>query len=146
MNEQTHEVSDLSRRRFLRSTAVGLAAASTLGLGANTGKANESSAAGSSTIPELAPQWKKLDLAEILSRPAAFVLIRQNKSLYESWGAQVPKSIVNGPVCRPQSKSSTPRGRPITSGRLVGSATKSFARTTRNQRSTRFNTKPGSRD
>ena len=88
MNEQTHEVSDLSRRRFLKSTAVGLAAASTLGLGANTSKANESSAGGSSTIPELAPQWKKLDLAEILSRPAAFVSISQNKSLYESWGAQ----------------------------------------------------------
>jgi nicotinamidase-related amidase len=88
MNEQTHEVSDLSRRRFLKRTAVGLAAASTLGLGANTGHANESSASGSSTIPDLAPQWKKLDLAEILSRPAAFVSISQNKSLYETWGAQ----------------------------------------------------------
>jgi len=88
MNEQTNEVSDLSRRRFLKSTAVGLAAASTLGLGANTGKANESSTGGSTTIPDLAPQWKKLDLAEILSRPAAFVSISQNKSLYESWGAQ----------------------------------------------------------
>jgi nitrous oxide reductase len=64
MNEQTHEVSDLSRRRFLKSTAVGLAAASTLGLGASTGKANESSVSASSTIPELAPQWKKLDLVQ----------------------------------------------------------------------------------
>jgi hypothetical protein len=88
MNEQTHEVSDLSRRRFLKNTAVGLAAASTLGLGASTGKASESSAGGSSSIPDLAPQWKKLDLAEILSRPAAFVSISQNKSLYETWGAQ----------------------------------------------------------
>ena len=86
MNDQTHESSDLSRRRFLKSTAVGLAAASTLGLGANTGKANESSAPGPSAIPELAPQWKKLDLAEILSRPAAFVSISQNKPLYETWG------------------------------------------------------------
>jgi hypothetical protein len=88
MNEQTHEVSDLSRRRFLKRTAAGLAAASTLGLGVSTGKANENSAGGSSTIPDLAPQWKKLDLVEILSRPAAFVSISQNKSLYESWGAQ----------------------------------------------------------
>ena len=83
-----NEISDLSRRRFLKHTAVGLAAASTLGLGASTGQANEISAGASSTIPELAPQWKKLDLAEILSRPAAFVSISQNKSLYETWGAQ----------------------------------------------------------
>lgn len=39
-------------------------------------------------IPALAPQWKKLDLAEILKRKAAFVSVSQNKSLYESWGAQ----------------------------------------------------------
>lgn len=39
-------------------------------------------------IPELAPQWKKLDLAEILKRPAAFVSVSQNKSLYEPWGVQ----------------------------------------------------------
>ncbi|MBS4220666.1 cysteine hydrolase [Bacillus sp. FJAT-49711] len=39
-------------------------------------------------IPDLAPQWKKLDLAEILTRRAAFVSVSQNKSLYESWGAQ----------------------------------------------------------
>lgn len=39
-------------------------------------------------IPELAPQWKKLNLAEILKRNAAFVSVSQNKSLYEPWGAQ----------------------------------------------------------
>jgi len=39
-------------------------------------------------IPELAPYWKKLDLGEILSRPAAFVSISQVKSLYEPWGVQ----------------------------------------------------------
>lgn len=39
-------------------------------------------------IPELAPQWKKLNLAEILKRKAAFVSVSQNKSLYEPWGAQ----------------------------------------------------------
>ena len=39
-------------------------------------------------IPELAPQWKKLNLAEILKKKAAFVSVSQNKSLYEPWGAQ----------------------------------------------------------
>lgn len=39
-------------------------------------------------IPELAPQWKKLNLAEILKRKAAFVSVSQSKSLYEPWGAQ----------------------------------------------------------
>lgn len=44
-------------------------------------------AGGIHAIPELAPQWKKLNLAEILKRPAAFVSISQNKCLYEPWGA-----------------------------------------------------------
>ena len=33
-------------------------------------------------IPELAPQWKKLNLKEILKKNAAFVSISQNKGLY----------------------------------------------------------------
>lgn len=37
-------------------------------------------------IPELAPQWKKLNLAEILKKNAAFVSVSQNKGLYESNG------------------------------------------------------------
>lgn len=37
-------------------------------------------------IPELAPQWKKLDLAKILKKNAAFVSISQNKGLYEKEG------------------------------------------------------------
>lgn len=45
-------------------------------------------AKGAAAVPELAPQWKKLDLAEILSRPAAYASVSQNKSLYEPWGAQ----------------------------------------------------------
>jgi nicotinamidase-related amidase len=88
MNEQNQEATDLSRRRFLTTAAAGLAAASAVGLDVSTGNATEKASAGSKAIPELAPQWKKLDLAEILSRPAAFVSISQNKSLYESWGAQ----------------------------------------------------------
>src|SRR6476620_10944350 len=88
MNEQNPETADLSRRRFLKSTAVGLAAVSTVGLGTSASRAAEKASTAPGAIPELAPQWKKLDLAEILSRPAAFVSISQNKSLYESWGAQ----------------------------------------------------------
>src|SRR5690625_3056576 len=37
-------------------------------------------------IPPLAPQWKKLNFAEILKKNAAFVSISQNKCLYESDG------------------------------------------------------------
>ncbi|MBU8879946.1 cysteine hydrolase [Bacillus sp. FJAT-29790] len=51
-------------------------------------KLNQNKIGGIHAIPELAPQWKKLNLAEILKRKAAFVSVSQNKSLYESWGAQ----------------------------------------------------------
>jgi len=37
-------------------------------------------------IPELAPQWKKLNLKEILKKNAAFVSISQNKGLYTPEG------------------------------------------------------------
>jgi hypothetical protein len=33
---------------------------------------------GINAIPELAPQWKELDLAEILSRPAAFMSVSRS--------------------------------------------------------------------
>src|SRR5690606_11788141 len=45
-------------------------------------------AGGIHAIPELAPQWQKLDLAQILKRTAAFVSISQTNSVYETWGAQ----------------------------------------------------------
>lgn|SRR5699024_4407503 len=38
-------------------------------------------------IPDLAPQWAKLNLAQILKRKAAFVSVSQNKCLYEEKGA-----------------------------------------------------------
>lgn len=72
-------------RRSVLAGGATLAAASTVG---QSGLAAPESAGGVNAIPELAPQWKKLDLAEILSRPAAFMSVSQNKSLYESWGAQ----------------------------------------------------------
>lgn len=40
------------------------------------------------SIPELADHWKKLDLREILSRPAAFLSISQSNSLYKPGGVQ----------------------------------------------------------
>jgi nicotinamidase-related amidase len=88
MSEQSLQAADLSRRRFIKNTAAGLAAASTVGLSVGKSNATDVSPGSASRIPELAPQWKKLDLAEIVSRPAAFVSISQNKSLYETWGAQ----------------------------------------------------------
>jgi hypothetical protein len=88
MNEENRQATDLSRRRFLTNTVAGVAAASAVGFGVGAGKATEAGVSGAGVIPELAPQWKRLDLTEILSRPAAFVSISQNKSLYETWGAQ----------------------------------------------------------
>lgn len=39
-------------------------------------------------IPELHPQWRSLDLREILSRPAAFLSVSQSNSLYKPGGVQ----------------------------------------------------------
>ena len=57
-------------------------------------KAGQEQIGGLHAIPELAPQWKKLNLAEILKRKAAFVSISQNKCLYESDGVSGTKIIV----------------------------------------------------
>ncbi len=88
MNDKNRPATDLSRRKFLTNTAAGLAAASAVGFGVDVGKATDAAASPAREIPELAPPWKKLDFSEIISRPAAFVSISQNKSLYETWGAQ----------------------------------------------------------
>lgn len=39
-------------------------------------------------IPELAPQWRDLDLREILGRPAAFLSVSQSNSVYRPGGVQ----------------------------------------------------------
>src|SRR5882757_9828805 len=76
-----------TRRAVLAGAAVGLAAAasttSVLPAGAATGGVG-----GINAIPELAPQWKKLDLAKILAMPAAYASVSQSKSLYDEGGAQ----------------------------------------------------------
>lgn len=75
----------LSRRDALLGTAA-VATAATMASGGASASSPE--LGGVHAIPELAPQWKKLDLAEVLRRPAAFMSVSQNKSLYEPWGAQ----------------------------------------------------------
>jgi nicotinamidase-related amidase len=74
-----------SRRQALVGAAV-LAATPVL-VASETVRA-ASGVGGINAIPELAPQWKELDLAEILSRPAAFMSVSQNKSLYDPGGVQ----------------------------------------------------------
>src|ERR1700751_5538897 len=73
-----------SRRQLLTGGIVaGLAAA-----GAAVSVPTVAYSAAVDDIPELAPQWKKLNLAEILKLPAAYVSISQSKSLYDAGGAQ----------------------------------------------------------
>ena len=73
-------------RREAMLGAAGLAAA-TIIVANNTASA-ASGVGGINAIPELAPQWKELDLGEILSRPAAYMSVSQNKSLYDAGGVQ----------------------------------------------------------
>jgi nicotinamidase-related amidase len=73
-----------SRRQLLTcGAAAGLAAAAAAVLVPTAGYS-----ATVYDIPELASQWKKLNLAEILKLPAAYVSISQSKSLYDAGGAQ----------------------------------------------------------
>jgi nicotinamidase-related amidase len=77
-------MSVITSRRDIIAGAAGLAAASALASPASAqSPANELKA-----IPDLAPHWKKLDLATILRKRAAFVSVSQNNSLYRDWGAQ----------------------------------------------------------
>lgn len=75
----------LTSRRDIFAGAAGLAMASALG---GTTPAAASTGDELKAIPELAPQWKKLDLAKVLQKPAAFASVSQNNSLYQPWGAQ----------------------------------------------------------
>jgi hypothetical protein len=73
-------------RRTVLAGAAGLVAASSL-----AAPVFAQGAAGSDevkAIPELAPHWKKLDLAKIVRKRAAFISVSQNNSLYRDWGAQ----------------------------------------------------------
>ncbi|HEY9211297.1 MAG TPA: cysteine hydrolase [Ancylobacter sp.] len=70
-----------------RDALIGAAAMAATAVAASSAKA-AAPVGGVHAIPPLAPQWQKLDLAEILSRPAAFMSVSQNKSVYEPWGVQ----------------------------------------------------------
>jgi nicotinamidase-related amidase len=80
------EFPNASRRQVISGAAT-LAAAAALG-GASPSASAAPSTGGVNAIPELAPQWKKLDLAQILKLPAAYVSVSQSKSLYDEGGAQ----------------------------------------------------------
>lgn len=88
---EKNEGTDIGRRQFVAGVA-GAVAASTIGAAATA--AAESSTedktglGGVHAIPELAPQWQRIDLAKVLKYPAAFLSISQNNSLYKPWGAQ----------------------------------------------------------
>ena len=72
-------------RREALTGAIAIAATSLL---AANNAAAASGLGGINAIPPLAAHWAELDLAEILSRPAAYMSVSQNKSLYDPGGAQ----------------------------------------------------------
>ena len=76
----------LTTRREALSGALALAAASAI-VADKTASAGSGSG-GTNAIPPLAAHWSELDLAEILSRPAAYMSVSQNKSLYDAGGVQ----------------------------------------------------------
>src|SRR5260221_14394297 len=76
----------ITSRREALIAAVGVAATSVLA--ANKSASAASAIGGINAIPELAPHSKQLDLAEILSRPGAYMSASQNKSLYDPGGGR----------------------------------------------------------
>jgi nicotinamidase-related amidase len=83
---QNPDSKGMGRREFVISAAGAAIAAA--GASQNAGAAEGGPTLPPYTIPELAPQWKALDLARILKYPAAFLSVSQNNSLYKPWGAQ----------------------------------------------------------
>lgn len=72
-----------------REALVGAAGVAAVAFGPASAKAATSkNVGGVQAIPELASQWKDLDLAEILSRPAAYCSVSQNRSCYDKGGVQ----------------------------------------------------------
>ncbi|WP_315806940.1 MULTISPECIES: cysteine hydrolase [unclassified Bradyrhizobium] len=74
----------LTTRRGALVGAVAVAATSTLA----ADKAAASGVGGINAVPPLAAHWNELDLVEILSRPAAYMSVSQNKSVYDPGGVQ----------------------------------------------------------
>lgn len=86
MSQQDKEV-ETGRRQFVVG-AASVAAAALASSGPATAAEDKTRLGGIHAIPELAPQWKELDLAKVLKYPAAFLSVSQNNSLYRPWGAQ----------------------------------------------------------
>jgi nicotinamidase-related amidase len=84
MSEKNQGPTGTSRRELF----AGGAAASVAAAAATLTLPTAAYSATVDDIPELAPQWKKLNLAEILKLPAAYVSVSQSKSLYDVGGAQ----------------------------------------------------------
>jgi hypothetical protein len=132
----------LSRREALTG-AAGIAAATTVGLTAAHAATDMKAKGGVHAIPELAPQWKKLDLAEILSRPAAYMSVSQVKSLYEPWGAQAAEKQWERGSLAATVKVAQARARRRISSLSIGSAIPYFARTIPSLISTKLNIRRG---
>ncbi len=75
-------------RRGALASAAGIAATLIGARAQAAGPEDNREKGGIHAIPELAPQWKELDLAEILSRPAAYCSVSQNRSCYDAGGVQ----------------------------------------------------------
>ena len=72
-----------------RQVVAGAATLAALAAGAATRTSTAAASVGGvNAIPEMAPQWKKLDLAQVLRLPAAYASVSQSKSLYDVGGAQ----------------------------------------------------------
>ena len=83
-------ISSPSRRQVL-TAAWGLAVGTVVAGAMSTPSRADATVGGVDVIPELAPQWKKLDLAEILSRPAAYAVDQPG---------QEPSTNLGCPGCR----------------------------------------------
>jgi nicotinamidase-related amidase len=97
MSDQSNGQS--SRRNFVAGVAsVAGAAVAASFIETNQASAEAKSNADPATvggihaIPPLAAHWQQLDLRKILRYPSAFVSVSQNKSLYDSWGAQAAEN------------------------------------------------------
>lgn len=79
------DIAPISRRNAVLGVASVAAAAT---ISSTKGVQAAENVGGIHAIPELASQWKELDLAEILSRPVAYCSVSQNKSCYDAGGVQ----------------------------------------------------------
>jgi hypothetical protein len=132
-------MSIITSRRNLVAGTVGLLAGSAL---TGTIAAEASTADEVGAIPELARQWKKLDLAQILRKRAAFVSVSQNNSLYRPWGAQAGERHWERGSLPATVKAMRP-AKPRTLSPSAGSATRSSVRTIRSRSSIKSSTRPG---